>query len=245
MAPRPPSARPAPRRARESRRAPETAARAVKGGHTRDADLREPRQPSRTAPASASASASVVCIFQLPATTGVRGTGTSAITRRPGRPRPAGSALQVLEERTAARREIADPLSNPGGLDGGHRVSAADDREGRSVRHHRGPARASRPRTGPARRPHRAVPDDGLHVAERVREVADGRRADVESHQVGGIALSTTRPAAASGEVATTVSTGKRKSTPRTRHFEETASCLDQVCFEERSPDLVPLGAGT
>ena len=76
-------------------------------------------------------------------------------------------------------------------------------------------------------------------------EVADGRRADVESHQVrrdrpalhdasrGGVGRGRDHRVDGQAEV----------DAAPPRHFEETASCLDQVCFEERSPDLVPLGA--
>ncbi len=107
-----------------------------------------------------SACCSVLYIFQLPATSGVR--PVKRTTPAPSSASSPGSvpSLDELQRRAAAGREVVDPLLEP------HRASAAaespppDDRQARSERDRLGDrARAGRERLQ-LERAHRPVPED-------------------------------------------------------------------------------------
>ena len=171
----------APERHRGPRAAPRPPrAATVKGGHTTTSTPRVRRSPSRTVWASSRASACVPCIFQLPTTSGVRIRPRSSSAATPGQ----HAALEELEERAARGGHVADPVHHAGALHRRDRVPAADHRERAGVRdrpRHRRGARRERRLLEDA---HRPVPDDGPGALEGGGELVDGRRADVEPHQI-------------------------------------------------------------
>src|SRR5262249_43766322 len=96
---------------------------AVNGGATAMSTSRTVPSWLRSSPQSASASATVLWSFQLPQTK--RRLAMSLLQRRdPGQL----LALEELERRAAAGRDVGHSLGDPGGVHRGHRVSAADDR---------------------------------------------------------------------------------------------------------------------
>ena len=130
---------------------------------------------------NSSASAIVLCIFQLPAMNGVRLMHESL---------HAGQrlALDQLERRAAAGREVVDPVGEPELRERRGGVAAADDRRRRAS-----PATASATARVPGRerleleRAHRAVPEHRARAARSPRRSARAvRGADVEAHPAVG-----------------------------------------------------------
>ena len=142
---------------RRASRAPSRRARrsAVNGGADRDVDAVGASRRAAAAPATnASASATVLCIFQLPAISGVR--GSSPATSTPGSVLPSISSSDAPPpvDRWVTRS------ARPNGVQRGGAVAAADDGRARRA----GDGLGDRARPGGERleleRAHRAVPED-------------------------------------------------------------------------------------
>ena len=95
-------------------------------------------------------------------------------------------AFEELKARSAAGGDVGDLVGHAGLLDGGDRVSSANDAGGVLIR---GDGLGDRVRTlgegGHLEDAHRAVPDDGDGVGDLLLEEVDGGWANVESHEVG------------------------------------------------------------
>ena len=143
----------------------------------------------------ASASQRTRFIFQLPATSGRRAQRREvriAVIRPPapsaaaGERRDAGQLLagEELERRAAAGRDVPDAVGDPGLMDRGDRLAAADQGEagagGEGERHGARPLVERRLLEDPER----AVPEQGVGAGDRGGERLAGARADVDGEEV-------------------------------------------------------------
>jgi hypothetical protein len=151
-------------------------------------------------------------------------------------------ALQVLQRRTAAGRDVPERVTVQTQLtDGGRGVAATDDRQalgrGNCLGHALGPGRERRH----LEHAHRAVPEDGLCAGKRLGEGLHGRRPDVETlhtcgYRVGGDRLGRRVVADAVGDHDV-----DRQDDLVAGLVEEPLAVADLILLEQRATDFVTL----
>ena len=90
--------------------------------------------------------------------------------------------FQQFQEGAATGGDVADLAVNTGLADGGIGIAAADDGGGKAVADRFGHGKGAAGKGIHLEDPHRAVPDNGLGVTQRLGEERGRGRADIERH---------------------------------------------------------------
>src|SRR5690606_33117795 len=154
-------------------------------------------------------------------------------------------ALDVLEHGAAAGGDVADGLGQAGLVERGHRVAAADDREGAAgggLGEGAGDGEGALGERGHLEHPHRAVPDHRRGVPDHLGVAGARGGADVHAHPtVGDLALDHPRRGVGGEAVGDDVVGGEEE--PAAGALVEAPGLLQPVLLHERGAGLVAEGA--